>query len=655
MDIGKIRTVVSEMTLHEKTEFVGGGITTAALKKAGIPKLTLSGDLLPYSAVEPSELAIGCTFSKETAAALGKERSISAARTGAAFAGTVGCGLILNPMRTNACGFFSEDALLAAEMLESYSSADGLGYVFTDSLGQGRYGDRVIDGRALHELYLYPLGKAGENAAALMLDGGYLNGQKISSSREIADMYAKYIGRKMLMTAFDDGDAFGATNSGAYVLSGGDFGVKELVRAVERGDISESKIDKTVERTLLALSAAKDFYEAYKDEQVEHVDIVYDSTVLLKNDGILPVVNKKISLFGAAEFFDDGEKFSVKPISAAQKNIGEVNAFLVTDYGGGLSAEEAEIISGVAQNSPTVLILCGGAATPIPMENSLSAVMYCPYSPRIADIYKMLTGVSPRGRLPFTWCKSESDYPRNNKKFVSRGDYRYESVYNGYALFNNRKYDILYPFGHGLSYTEYEITKLSVSGGDRITADFTVKNTGEKDGVAVVQAYVTLEGGSVYGLAKRLAAFKRVPLKKGESAIVGLEADMEKLRVFDDSNGDFRTVAGKYNVEIGLSSTDIRGAGKVKLVSKNTIAPRVTKEQAPSYYILGGAFEPTAPEIEKILSVPFIAKRENHPELELPSSEKIKPIIKRAKKTVSPRLFPRVKYKIENTPIKTER
>lgn len=649
MSIDEIRALVAKLTLREKIEFIGGGIECAALKKADIPETVLTSELLPYSASEPSELAVGCTFSKEIAASLGKEKSITASRTGAAFAGTVSCGLILNPMRISACGFFSEDAFLAAELLKSYSEYSP-GYVFTGALGQGLYGDRTVDERALHELYLYPLYRAGKNAAAVMTDGGYLNGRKVSSSREISDMYRGFTdNRAMLITAYNDCDEQGAVNSGAYALKD-EFCVKDIIRAAERGDIAESKIDKIAERTLYALARAKEFGVGAFDDEPNRTDIAIDSAVLLKNDGVLPAKDKSVAFFGDGKFFDDGEEYGLMPISSALSNLKELKVFLVTDYGDGLSGV-ADIISGAADSAPTVLVLCGGAATPIPMEKSLNAVLFCPYCPKVSDIYKMLTEFSPRGRLPFTWCASAEDYPRNNKKYLSRGDFRYESLYNGYALFNNHKSDILYPFGHGLSYTSFEIEKVNVTGGDKITAEFDIKNTGDKNGVAVVQMYVTLSGASVYGLTRRLVAFKRVHLKKGESAGVKLDADLSRTSVYDENNMDFRLVGGKYRVDIGLSSKDIRASKEVKLISKAKVSPRVKKENAPSYYITDGVFLPTAPEIEKILSVPFISKKVERPELNPPPPEKVKPLIARAKKSVPIRLFPRVKHKIENTPI----
>ncbi len=655
MEIDRIRGVISRMKLQEKIAFTGGDEVTAAAERMNIPAIVLCNDLRPYSAVEPSVLAIGCTFSHTIASAFGKERSIAATETFSAFAGTVACGLITDPMRLDACGFFSEDPYLTGELLKSYAAAGVIGYVFTDALGQGRYVNRTVDARALYELYLYPLIEAGKYAAGLMLDGGYLNGQKAATSRAVADIYSEYIpSNAMIMTCYGDGcGTDGIAESGAYQLGAEGYDKKEIAKAVASGEISETKIDRAIERTLFTVGKT---YEFYRNPHIGHCDpvnIVFDSTVLLKNDGILPTDAKSINFFGDANCFDDADIYGVSPIKDALKKYGAFNVFLVTDYGEGIEPWIAEIICNVGAASNTVLVLCGGAATPLPIESGVNAVMYCPYCATVRAIQAMLTSVSPRGHLPFTWCKSEKSYPRNNKKFIERGDFRYESVFNGYALFNNFKSDVLYPFGHGLNYSFYDITKFAVSSnGMKITVDFIIKNTGNYAGIAVTQAYISLIGGSVYGLSKRLAAFKRIPLDKTENSHVVLEIDLDKFRVFDENNNALVPVGGKYKVELGLSSTDIRAAAEIKVAAGSRVDAGLGKALAPSYYDYGSEFEPTAPEIERLLKVPFIKKPDEYPELEKPAPSKIKSTLKRAEKTVMPRLLPIVRYKIENTPIK---
>lgn len=661
MDIERIRGVITQMKLQDKTELTGGGTTTPTVTRPKVDGVALGDGLMPYACNEPSTLALGCTFSPEIVAAVSKARSLDAARGGAAVAGTVAAGLILDPTRADASDFFSEDAFVTAELLKSYATAGVIGYVFTDALGQGRFNNRVIDARALNELYLYPLAKAGEHAAALQLDGGYLNGERIFTSRAVADMYLRYIPEDApLITQYraDGADAAASVAAnGAYQLGATAATKRVIANAVANGELVEQRLNRSIERMLALEVNTHEFYKKPFDRSVDAnliAGLSADSAVLLKNDGVLPVRGKNMTIFGDAQYFEDGERYALIPVRDAVKRYGAFNVFLLSDYEtSGISAEYAEIVSKVAATSTVVLVLCGGCATSLGFADEAKAVLFCPSQTRVADVVELLTKTSPRGHLPFTWCKSSGAYPRNNPKYVARGDFRYESVYNGYLLFNNFKSDIAYPFGHGLDYTRYEITKYNVSSnGTKIVADFVIKNVGECAGTALCQAYITLMGGAVYGLTKRLAAFKRVALEKTENAHVVMEIDLDDFAVYDEKNAARSAVGGRYQVDVGLSSADIRASGTVKVAAGSKTEAGLGERIAPSYYKIGSEFAPTAPEIEKLLKVPFIKKPDEYPELDPPQMSKIKKLVKKAEKTVPRYMLPIVKYKIFNTPDK---
>lgn len=661
MDIERIRGVITQMKLQDKTELTGGGTTTPTVARPKVDGVALGDGLLPYACNEPTALALGCTFSPEIAAAVSKARSLDAARGGAAVAGTIASGLILDPTRADASDFFSEDALVASELLKSYAAAGVVGYVFTDALGQGRFNNRVIDARALNELYLYPLARAGKYAAALQLDGGFLNGERVTTSRAVADMYLQYIPQDApLITQYcaDGADAVaGIAGNGAYRLGATSATKRAVANAVANGELVEQRLNRSIERVLALEVNTHEFYKKPFDRSVDAnliAGLAADSAVLLKNDGVLPVRGRNMTIFGDADYFEDGERYALIPVRDAVKRYGAFNVFLLSDYEtSGVSAELAEIVSKVAATSTVVLVLCGGCATALGFADEAKAVMFCPSQTRVADVVDLLTKTSPRGHLPFTWCKSSGAYPRNNPKYVIRGDFRYESVYNGYLLFNNFTSDVTYPFGHGLDYTRYEITKFNVVGnGAKITADFVIKNVGECAGTALCQIYISLIGGSVYGLSKRLAAFKRVALEKTENAHVVMEIDLDEFAVYDEKNTAFATVGGRYQVDMGLSSADIRASATVKVAAGSKTEAGLNERIAPSYYKLGSAFAPTAPEIEKLLKVPFIKKPDEYPELDPPALAKIKKLVKKAEKTTPRHLLPIVKYKIFNTPDK---
>lgn len=652
MEVERVRNVIAQMTLREKTSLAGGGSTTCSVDRLKVDGIDFGSGVLPYNCVQPSALALGCTFSHGLCAMVGKDISVDAARARAAFAGVVGCGLIRDPMRIDAADFFSEDPLLCAELLKSYASAGVIGYVFTDALGQGRFENRTVDMRALYELYLYPLAKAGKYAAALQLDGGYLNGKEVGASRTWCDIMSAFVpGDAMVMTQW--GAALGArgiSGSGAYMLGAPTSNRKEIEKAIVNGTIFENRLNHCLERLMMTVAKTHDFYKKPFDRNSGVPDLSFDTSVLLKNDGILPNITKNLRFFGDARYFSDSDSHEILPIKTAQKKSGAVNVFLVSGYEKyGIDGETLTVIENT--DGAKILVLCGACATPITVADNVNAVLFCPYCTSASAIATMLTTVAPRGKLPFTWCNNRLEYPRNNKKYAARGDFRYESVYNGYALLNNFGYSPMFPFGHGLDYTSYDISKPEVScDGPMINVAFVIKNIGACPGMPVCQVYISQLDGKVYGRSRRLAAFKRVALEKTENVRVELRVNLADFAVYDERNNAMQTIGGKYRLEIGLSSKDIRAFSDVKAALGSRVNAGLTQEAAPSYYNMQGKFDPTAPEVEKLLKVPFIKAPDEHPDIDPPEPAVIKRDLKTAQKTTPQHLLSRVLYKIETTP-----
>lgn len=649
------------MRPQDKAALCGGGLSTPATTRPKLEKTDFGDALLPYSVTEPLALALGCTFSPELCGAVARYHAATAAENSLAFAGVVHAGIIRDPMSVTASEFFSEDPVLTKELLKSFDGAYGIGFVFTDCLGQGRFVNRTVDGRALHELYLMPLARAGRLAAAVQLDGGYLNGKKVCSDPDIFELYANCVDDDVpILTQY--GDAQGETveqimgNGRSYLLGLSGDDRRMLASYAANGLISEITLNRSIERTLTHIVKIHDVYKSDLNEALDKAalpDIATESAVLLKNDGLLPVPDGSITVFGDASAFEDGARRGVKPIASAPDGLGSINLFLVTGYEEtGVDALTARIIHGACAAAKTVVALCGACAADIDL-NAANAVLFCPGAPTVKDVVSMLRGdETPRGRLPFTWCKSRGAYPCNNKKFIARGDFRYDSMYNGYLLHNNFKTDaVLYPFGHGLDYTEYELSKLELkSVENNIDVEFVIKNVGGRNGTAVCQAYITLQGAPVYGLTKRFAAFKRVPLDTTENASVKMHIDMRDFAVYDESAMSSAVLGGKYRVEVGLSSTDIRLSAECKVAAGSRSNAGLSQKLAPAYYNVGKKFEPSAPEIERLLKVPFIKKPDEHPELAPPKSAATKRLVKKVLKSAPVHVQALLKYKIENTP-----
>ncbi|MDV6333171.1 glycoside hydrolase family 3 C-terminal domain-containing protein [Asticcacaulis sp. 201] len=190
-----------------------------------------------------------------------------------------------------------------------------------------------------------------------------------------------------------------------------------------------------------------------------------------------------------------------------------------------------------------VVYLTGGAISDPWVEQNADAVVQAWYPGEAGGeaIARVLTGkVSPAGRLPYTVYRDVADLPPFEDYSMKRRTYRY---FDG---------PVLYPFGHGLSYTRfaYADVKLSapaISAGDAVTASVTVRNAGKRDSDEVVQLYVAKPGDAAKPV---LAGFSRVHLKAGESRVVSFTLDSRALSQVD-AQGMRKVVPGAYIVNLG--------------------------------------------------------------------------------------------------------
>lgn len=180
---------------------------------------------------------------------------------------------------------------------------------------------------------------------------------------------------------------------------------------------------------------------------------------------------------------------------------------------------------------------------------------------------KILFGdVNPGGKLNVTWHKSLSDLPDFND-YTIRGDGT-----NGrtYMYFDKA---VSYEFGFGLSYTTFEysnfsISKNTITPNDKITVSVDVKNTGAADGDEVVQIYVKTPESSadLQRPIKRLKGFERVSIPKGQIKRVSIDINCEDLWFWDAENDKITFDKGKYIFEIGASSRDIKGQVEANMI-----------------------------------------------------------------------------------------
>jgi beta-glucosidase len=185
-----------------------------------------------------------------------------------------------------------------------------------------------------------------------------------------------------------------------------------------------------------------------------------------------------------------------------------------------------------AANPNTIVVLETGGPVVMPWLSKVKAVVeaWYPGARGGEAIASVLFGeTNPGGRLPLTFPASTEQLPRpklDGSDWVEpnfagdptsgsdqlHADYDIEGSDVGYRWFARKGQKALFPFGYGLSYTTFQTTGLSLKG---LTATFTVKNTGTRDGDEVAQLYLTTRNGEV---KQRLVGFARVSLKAGESS-----------------------------------------------------------------------------------------------------------------------------------------
>ncbi|WP_455585172.1 glycoside hydrolase family 3 C-terminal domain-containing protein [Bacteroides sp.] len=220
------------------------------------------------------------------------------------------------------------------------------------------------------------------------------------------------------------------------------------------------------------------------------------------------------------------------------------------------------------------IVNAGGNVEMQEWEPGLKALLWGWYAGQeggtaVADI--LFGNVNPSGKLPMTFEKRWEDNPAYHSYYDPDGDKHVaytEGVFIGYRGYDKLQREVQYPFGYGLSYTDFRLSGLSVSEplvDGSVEVSCTLTNTGKRDGAQVVQLYIGKEKGIVERPEKELKQFKKVYLKAGESATVKMVVSKEAFTYYSIAAGKFVQDGGTYNVMLGFSSRDIRSRGSVRI------------------------------------------------------------------------------------------
>ena len=374
-----------------------------------------------------------------------------------------------------------------------------------------------------------------------------------------------------------------------------------LKKAYAAGEFPSERLSDMVRRILRSIRAVgADRWGAPPEldaaaHQAVALEVARQGTVLLKNDGVLPLHPhlRSVGLIGGhtgrsvlaeidapwsplaglrrllpetAVRFDPG----LYPAGAAELarrcDVAVVVATKPESAGFDspdltLPLGQDTLIEAVAEANPnTVVVLETGNPIAMPWHDRVSAILQAWYPGQAGGqaIAEILTGeVNPSARLPMTFPADVGQLPR--PELAGFGDPvgtpltvdYYEGAEVGYRWFAKYRLRPRYAFGHGLSYTTFGYADLQVAGGDTVRATFTVTNAGRVAGAVVPQLYLTRAAGSA---RTRLLGFERVHLGPGESRRITITADPRLLATFDATAGRWRIADGTHEVALAAAA-----------------------------------------------------------------------------------------------------
>lgn len=436
---------------------------------------------------------------------------------------------------------------------------------------------------------------------------------------------------------------------------GSNFMEKETIEAVKNGTLDEKYVDRSAKRVLKMVKAG---LEAIKeDTQVSLQNnfelarkIAEESAVLLKNeDRILPVLEKETTAFigsmaeksryqgAGSSHINPWKLVSAKeacPDVAYAKGCnedGSTNETLLAEalklaktkkqvvvFAGLTDSYESEgfdrenmkmpeghihMIEEVAKVNPNVIVvLMCGSVVELPWIDKVKAILYmglCGEAGGEAISHLLFGYQNPSGRLAETWpmkyedCVTATYYGNQFKD----AQYR-EGIYVGYRYYESADVPVRFPFGYGLSYTEFTYSDLKVDGNE-VTCK--VRNTGNITGKEVVQLYIEPKGNRNYRAKRELKAFTKISLNPGEEKTVRFLLEERSFAIWDEG---WKIPEGSYDVCIGKDSHSMILKKEIEisrdLKKSMFMANEISKKEIPKWY-LNPKSVPTQEDFETLL------------------------------------------------------
>lgn len=249
------------------------------------------------------------------------------------------------------------------------------------------------------------------------------------------------------------------------------------------------------------------------------------------------------------------------------------------------ASQEALIARVAAANAHTVVVLHNGSPIEMPWLPQVQAVLEAYLGGQAvggATVDVLFGEVNPSGRLPETFPVALADNP-SYPWYGGEGntvEYR-EGVFVGYRWYDKKQMPVLFPFGFGLSYTQFAYRNLRLSAPrltDRETLTVTVEvtNTGKVYGKEVVQLYVADRESTAIRPVRELKGFQKVALAPGETKSVTFTLDKRAFAYWNTALHDWHVETGAFGIQIGTSSRDIVLEADAEVISTALLPKRAT-------------------------------------------------------------------------------
>jgi beta-glucosidase len=275
--------------------------------------------------------------------------------------------------------------------------------------------------------------------------------------------------------------------------------------------------------------------------------------------------------------------------------------------------QNALIKAVAAVNSKTVVVLHNGSPVSMPWKDKVPAIleMYLGGEDTGTAAIALLYGdANPCGKLAETFPLKLSDNPSflNFPGENGRAEYR-EGVFVGYRYYDKKEMDVLFPFGHGLSYTTFQysdltLDKAQMTDAETLAVSCKITNTGKHAGKEIAQLYVRNHNGTIIRPVRELRDFAKVELSPGETKTVYFTLGLRSFAYYEPKIHDWCVESGTYVVEIAASSRDIRLSNTVEVKSTVVIPVSFTR-----YSTIGQLM--SAPAGQQILGPMLQKMREN--------------------------------------------